>query len=185
MGNQQFEDVLETYGDLVYRFALTRLQNREDAEDVFQNTFLKLLERSEWKHWDQEHLRAWLLRVACNECADVGRQRKRQTPLSDQDLEILAGHQVTPEESEVWKEVAGLDEPDRSIVFLHYGEGYSLKEIAGMLGLSYTNCRVILHRARRKLKETMIGGNCAERSEYEQQKDLSKHGEKYSCAGRT
>ena len=78
MEHNTLEDAVDAWGDLIYRFALTRLQNREDAEDVFQNTFLKLLEYTEWEHWEKDHVRAWLVRIAMSECADVGRRRGRQ-----------------------------------------------------------------------------------------------------------
>lgn len=64
---------METHGDAVYRLALCRLQNRAEAEDVYQDVFLTLLRQPERK-WEQDHLKAWLLRTALHRCADVKRR---------------------------------------------------------------------------------------------------------------
>ncbi|MDD6685298.1 MAG: sigma-70 family RNA polymerase sigma factor [Lachnospiraceae bacterium] len=185
MEHNTLEDAVDAWGDLIYRFALTRLQNREDAEDVFQNTFLKLLEYTEWEHWEKDHVRAWLVRIAMSECADVGRRRGRQSFLTEEDLDRLTEEPVPADQAEVWDQVADLDEPDRSIVYLYYGEGYSLKEIAQMLGLTHGNCRVILHRVRKKLKEKLAGKQTAERRRHGRVREISEYDEKHSCAGRT
>ena len=120
-----------------------------------------------------------------SECADVGRRRGRQSFLTEDDLARLTEEPVPADQTEVWDQVADLDEPDRSIVYLHYGEGYSLKEIAQMLGITYGNCRVILHRARKKLREELAGRETAERRRHGRIQEISEYREKHSCAGRT
>ena len=57
---------MNRHGDAVYRLALCRLQNFSDAEDVFQDTFLQLLQEDNAPYWEEERLKAWLLRVAGN-----------------------------------------------------------------------------------------------------------------------
>lgn len=75
-------DAMEQYGDAVYRLALCRLDSRADAEDVFQDVFLRLL-RDTTVFRDGEHLKAWLLRVTVNCCNDLRRSAwfKRTAPL--------------------------------------------------------------------------------------------------------
>lgn len=74
-------NAMETHGDAVYRLALCRLQNTADAEDVYQDVFLRLLGQPA-ESWDGEHLKAWLLRTALNRCADLHRFRLRCPALS-------------------------------------------------------------------------------------------------------
>ena len=62
MTEQELSNAMNTYGDTVYRLALCRLQNAADAEDVYQDVFLRLLEQRAI-HWDGEHLKAWLIRT--------------------------------------------------------------------------------------------------------------------------
>lgn len=61
-GDAFLEDAMEKHGDAVYRLALCRLGSRADAEDVYQDVFLRLL-RDSTEFRDSEHLKAWLLRV--------------------------------------------------------------------------------------------------------------------------
>ena len=76
------EDAMERYGDAVYRLALCRLGSRADAEDVYQDVFLRLL-RDTTAFRDGEHLKAWLLRVTLHCCIDLRRSAwwKRTAPL--------------------------------------------------------------------------------------------------------
>ena len=76
------EDAMERYGDAVYRLALCRLGSRADAEDVYQDVFLRLL-RDTTAFRDGEHLKAWLLRVTLHCCVDLRRSAwwKRTAPL--------------------------------------------------------------------------------------------------------
>ena len=87
MSDELFEDAflegaMERYGDAVYRLALCRLGSRADAEDVYQDVFLRLL-RDTTAFRDGEHLKAWLLRVTLHCCVDLRRSAwwKRTAPL--------------------------------------------------------------------------------------------------------
>lgn len=146
---------METHGDAVYRLALCRLQNRAEAEDVYQDVFLTLLRQPERK-WEQDHLKAWLLRTALHRCADVKRRWLRHPVLP---LEEIAGNTADTGEdaAELWESVARLPGPMRMAVHLFYGEGYSTEEIAGLLGCSPATVRTRLYRAREKLRD-LLGG---------------------------
>ncbi len=73
------EDAMHRWGDTVLRLALSQLRDASDAEDVFQDVFVRLLkDRTAFN--DDEHLKAWLLRVTINRCRDIGRSGwKRRT----------------------------------------------------------------------------------------------------------
>ena len=78
-------NAMEHHGAAVYRLALCRMQSVQDAEDVYQDVFLRLLGQ-EASAWDGEHLRAWLLRCTVNRCHDLHRFRLRRPVLALADL---------------------------------------------------------------------------------------------------
>lgn len=148
-------NAMRQHGDAVYRLALCRLQNPADAEDVYQDVFLRLLREPE-QEWEPEHLKAWLLRTALHRCADVGRLRLRRTVVS---LETVAevAQPDQEEASELWDAVARLPEKLRTAVHLYFGEGYRTEEIAFILSVPAATVRTRLSRAKMKLKD-LLGG---------------------------
>ena len=153
-------NAMETHGDAVYRLALCRLQNTADAEDVYQDVFLRLLGQPA-ESWDGEHLKAWLLRTALNRCADLHRFRLRCPALSLEEIPDMARPADETADgarpAELWEAVAQLPEKLRTAVHLHYAEGYQTEEIAAMLGVPAAMVRTRLRRARMKLKD-LLGG---------------------------
>lgn len=147
-------NAMTAHGDAVYRLALCRLQNTADAEDVYQDVFLRLLGQSV-ADWDGEHLKAWLLRTAINRCVDVSRFRLRRPTLSLDEIPDVP--RSSDEAAELWEAVARLSEKLRTVVHLHYAEGYQTEEIAAMLGVPAATVRTRLRRARMKLKD-LLGG---------------------------
>ena len=89
MTETQLRNAMTTYGDTVYRLALCRMQNIADAEDVYQDVFLRLF-RQETAGWEEERVKAWLLRTTVNRCNDLHRFRLRRSLLSREDLPELA-----------------------------------------------------------------------------------------------
>lgn len=148
-------NAMTAHGDAVYRLALCRLQNTADAEDVYQDVFLRLLAESD-RDWDGEHLKAWLLRTTLNRCADLHRFRLRRPVLPLDQVPELA-QPVDDEAAELWDAVSRLPEKLRTVVHLYYAEGYRTEELAAMLGLPAATVRTRLHRARTKLKD-LLGG---------------------------
>lgn len=146
---------MKTYGDTVYRLALCRMQNITDAEDVYQDVFLRLMKQNV-DPWDAEHMKAWLIRTTLNRCADLHRFRLRKPVLSLEEVPELASNMDEPG-IEVWEAVNHLPEKLRIPVHLHYGEGFSTEEIAVMTGVPTATVRTRLHRAREKLRD-LLGG---------------------------
>lgn len=154
MTENQLRNAMTTYGNTVYRLALCRLQNIADAEDVYQDVFLRLFSQTE-TDWEGEHLKAWLIRTTLNRCADLYRFRLRRPVLSLEEIADVSG--VSEEAYELWEAVAQLPEKLRTPIHLHYGEGYSTGEIAAMMKIPAATIRTRLHRGREKLK-TLLGG---------------------------
>lgn len=162
---QFLRGAMERQGSTVYRLALCRLQSREDAEDVYQDVFLHLLSQG-GRDWDEEHLKAWLIRATLNRCADLHRFRLRRPVLSFAEIPDLA--QPEDESRELWEAVSRLPEKARTAVHLYYAEGYSAEEISHLMHIPAATVRTRLHRARKQLKE-LLGGiddeTCVSRSD--------------------
>ena len=155
MTEQALCNAMEAHGAAVYRLALCRMQNPADAEDVYQDVFLQLLDQPD-RDWDSEHMKAWLLRTTVNRCADLHRFRLRRPVLALEDIPELA-RPGNDRAEELWDAVARLPEKLRTAVHLHYAEGYSTEEIAALLEVPPATVRTRLHRARRQLKD-LLGG---------------------------
>ena len=155
MTEQELSNAMKAYGDTVYRLALCRLQNAADAEDVYQDVFLRLLEQRAGR-WDEEHLKAWLIRTALNRCADLGRLRRRRGTLSLEEVPDMA-RPADEAAAELWDAVGRLPENLRTAVHLFYGEGYESGEIGALLGVPAATVRSRLRRARAELKD-LLGG---------------------------
>ena len=155
MTEQALCNAMEAHGAAVYRLALCRMQNAADAEDVYQDVFLRFLDQPD-RDWDSEHTKAWLLRTTVNRCADLHRFRLRRPVLALEDIPELA-RPADDRAGELWDAVARLPEKLRTAVHLHYAEGYSTEEIAALLEVPAATVRTRLHRARRQLKD-LLGG---------------------------
>ena len=155
MTEQSLCNAMEAHGAAVYRLALCRMQNPADAEDVYQDVFLQLLDQPD-RDWDSEHMKAWLLRTTVNRCADLHRFRLRRPVLALEDIPELA-RPGNDRAEELWDAVARLPEKLRTAVHLYYAEGYSTEEIAALLEVPAATVRTRLHRARHQLKD-LLGG---------------------------
>lgn len=150
------------WGGSVWRLALAQTGSKEDAEDVYQDVFLRLAQNAT-EFSSQEHLKAWLLRVAVNRCHDVVRLRSRRpaVPLDSMPFEPADAGPLSPDEVRaLWDAVGELSESMRVVIHLYYQEGYSGKEIADLLGLEPSTVRTRLQRARAKLKTSLGGVDC-------------------------
>lgn len=154
MTETQLRNAMTTYGDTVYRLALCRMQSVADAEDVYQDVFLRLLGQNT-ADWEGERVKAWLIRATVNRCNDLYRFRLRRTVLP---LEDIPDTTVPENEAaELWAAVASLPPKLRMVVHLHYAEDYTTEEIAAMLSVPPATVRTRLHRGRLRLKE-LLGG---------------------------
>ena len=147
---------MERHGESVYRLALCRLRSVPDAEDVCQDVCLRLLQKGD-PAWDEERTKAFLLRCAVNRCADLGRQRKRRRESAWEELPDRPAEE-RDEARALWEAVGQLPPPQRTVIHLHYGEGYATGEIAAILRIPAATVRTRLYRGREKLRE-LLGGD--------------------------
>lgn len=113
--------------------------------------FRKVLERSE-PFRDAEHEKAWCIVTARNECKNQLRHWWR-TRRAEEELEAISWEQ--PKDREVWEILLALPERERTALYLHYYQGYSTDETAGLMGTKPATLRTWLFRARGKLKERL------------------------------
>lgn len=152
---EEMNRAVEMYADMVRRICLVHLKNIHDTEDVFQNVFLKyMLYKDSFEN--EEHEKAWLVRVTVNACTDWLRSlsRRRWIP-----LESLLEEGNAPDNAswEVMEAVLQLPEKYRRVIYLFYYEGYSAVEIAGILGKKENTIYTWLSRARGILREKLGG----------------------------
>ena len=144
------ETIMEKYKDSLFSAAFNICRNAADADDVVQDTLIQY--HTTDKQFDNEqHIRAWLIRVAINKAKNINMSFFRRTgvPLEDY-LETLIFE--TPEAKELLEEVLKLPEKYRIVIHLFYYEEYSVKEIAEILHISESNVKVRLSRGRKILK---------------------------------
>lgn len=164
---------METWGDTVYRLALAQTRSTADADDVFQDVFLRLY--NDTTGFDsQEHLKAWLIRVTINRCRDVGRAgwKRRSTPLGEAQYSIPAPVEELFE-SDVWDAVGELPEELGSALHLFYVEGYSTEEVAQILDCNHSTMRTRLRRARIKLKSLLTSSRLSSEQDSSTGKEAS------------
>lgn len=149
--NQMAADALDTYGNAILRCAYSYLHNMADAEEILQDTLIKLLTAAP-SFESETHKKAWLLRVAAN--LSKNRIEYNALRISDELDENLA-EEGREDLSFVWEAVKNLPVQFREVIHLHYYEGYSTSEIAKLLGRNPATVRSDLHRAREKLKSIL------------------------------
>lgn len=166
--------VAERYRASIYRYVLRLVRDRVRADDLTQETFLRVHQRlGELK--DPAALEAWLYRIATNLCYDRFRQREHRhpmLPLTSPELETTpidnAEQQLRPDQllergemsDCVMQFLTRLPDAQREVILLHDLQELSGPEIAEQLGISLANVKIRLHRARVRLKAALTEG-CA------------------------
>ena len=145
----------ETYRDRLFAAAFQVCGNAADAEDAAQEALLRY-HISEKQFESEQHIRAWLLRVAINCAKNLSRSffRRNTVPLETymETLEFDSG-----ESREIFREVMSLPEKYRLVIHLYYYEDYSVAEIGRILALTESNVKVRLSRGRQLLKKALQG----------------------------
>ena len=154
-GTVNAETAIYTYGEMVYRLALIQMKNRSEADDVFQEVFLKYI-----LHCDvfenAEHEKAWFIRVTLNACKDFLKSlfRHRTVPL---DLISEETGNVISVYSDILETVLSLPDKYKNVIYLHYYEGYTAKEIGRILNKKENTIYSLLSRGRELLKLELGG----------------------------
>lgn len=152
---QEVDDALERYADMVRRLCMVHLKNYADTEDIFQTVFLKYALRAA-AFESPEHEKAWLIRVTINACRDVLRRFFRSRTVSLEQLAEMPA-QAPSGHREVLEAVLSLPLKYREVVYLHFYENYTAPQIGRILGKNVNTVYTWLTRAKGMLREKLGG----------------------------
>lgn len=170
--------LVDTYGNLVMRLAYTYLGSRQDAEDVSQDVLCKLITRRTPFN-SPEHEKAWTIRCTSNACKDILRSaaRTRNVALEAAGEVRDTSQEATEDETPglVTRAVMELPPLYREVIYLHYYEDMSIKEIAGSIGESECAVAKRLSRARAELRSKLEGENDEQHADEVSRRDVRRH----------
>ncbi len=153
MEQSEFLVAAEKYKDMIFRIALNYFGNTYDADDMVQDTLVKLyINRKPFE--SEEHLRAWLIRVTVNTCKNTLRMPWRKKQVALEELSATLSFEQ-PEQSELFQYVLSLPEKYRMVLYLFYYEDLTVKQIAGVMKLTETAVTTRLNRSRNQLKKNL------------------------------
>ena len=145
--------VIESYGDMLKRICLIHLKNDADTEDILQTVLLKYI-LSSVVFKNEEHEKAWFIRVTINSCKDLLKNFFRKNRVSME--ELLEMPVEAPEDySEVITAVLELPPQYRDAIYLHYYEGYTAEEIGQIMKKNVNTVYTWLQRGRKLLRERL------------------------------
>lgn len=156
----KFYVFVNSYEDQVFSLALYMLRDRGEAEDVAQESYLKL-----WQHIDvidDDRAKLWLLKVTRNSCIDRLRKKREMSNASEISLEIVDKSKgpdgvLAHEQLSQWLKdaIELLQEPYRSLIVLRDVQQKSTRDVAVDLSLTLSQVKVYLHRARAQLRDIL------------------------------
>ena len=155
MDRSQYNQCVEQYADRLFRFAFASLRNREQAEDVVQESFARV-----WEHVeavDFASAKTYLFTTAHHAMVDEVRQQQHFASIEDQTPSIEASTESRyPDVNDVLNKVlATLPETQRNALILRDYDGYSYREIGDITGMSEAQVKVNIFRARTALKNKL------------------------------
>lgn len=143
------ERIMQTYGNMLFRVCLITLGNANDAEDAVQEILIKYLQKAP-AFEDAEHEKAWLIRVATNQCRDMLRFRSRHPVINIEEINEFTGEKS---DSGIMEALMTLPDKFRTVLLLHYVEEYSVREIARIIGKTASAIKMRLQKGRKLLRE--------------------------------
>jgi len=151
------EEVLNKYTDMVYRLAYARTKNKYDADDIFQDVFLKYV-KSAPEFTNEEHQKAWLIRVTinCSKSLFNSSWFKKRVSMEDKDVRDMEVTEDNIDEgNDVYTAVMQLPLKYRTAIHLYYYEDYSIIEISSILSSKESTVKSWLRRGRNMLEEIL------------------------------
>ncbi len=175
--SDSIENVIANYGDMVYRIAFSMVKNKSDADDIFQEVFLKYIKQVDTYNFnDEEHLKKWLIKVCINCGKDVVSSSwskhislddyedygdKQNSNYNHSKIENISEDFALEDNVQISVDLKrALDDIPakyRTIIYLYYFENMSVKDVASAMGSNSAMVRVHLSRARKLLKDRLGG----------------------------
>lgn len=168
MHSDIFEKYIEKYGTDIYSFCVYLTRNKNDAEDLYQQTFLTAVEKDELV--GVQNPKSYFISIAVNLWNNQKRKflwRKKKADIvyfQDDNLEQLADHAQTVEEQVLRQEeiesvrkcIIGLPDKMRIVILLYYRENLTIDEIALLLKIPSGTVKSRMHQAKNKIKERLM-----------------------------
>jgi len=146
---EKIESLVHDYGDMLYRLCAVMLGTHADAQDAVQDVLVKFLQKAP-DFASPEHEKAWLLTVAANRCRDLQRHRLRHPQTTLDALGELPT--MDAPHAGILDALLAVPEKFRIVLTLHYVEGYSVAEIAKIIGRTPSAVKMRLQKGRALLK---------------------------------
>ena len=156
----EIDAILERYKMIVYRLAYIKTGNRFDADDIFQEVFMRYI-RSAPVFQSEEHAKAWFLKVTCN-CTKkyfLSLWKKRVVLIEDMDVMRMLESFEMETDSDIYDAVLKLPSKFRAVIHLFYYEELSIEQMSAILDARPSTVRTWLTRARQQLKNTLQKGS--------------------------
>lgn len=155
MNVKEYNEIVGIYSDNVYRFILKNIRDEEKARDIVQDAFEKM-----WKKVDEvpfEKAKSYLFTTAYRTMIDLIRREQKQGDWEEVKEPITRATQESSDLSEILQlALQRLSEIQRSVVMLRDYEGYDYQEIGDITGLSLSQVKVYIFRARKQLKDYLV-----------------------------
>ncbi len=136
---------------MLYRICCMQLASPADREEAVQEAIFRAWRKlSTLRH--EEYFSTWLVRILINVCRDVQKRSKRTVSI---DIIPEPSFQNSSRDEELKYALQALDDKQRITVMLHYIEGYSVREVADILGIGISAVKLRLMRGRKRLKELL------------------------------
>ena len=143
------ETILNNYGDMLYRLCLLMLKSESDAEDAVQETMIKYFRKAP-AFKDSDHAKAWLIRVATNQCRDMLRFWQRHPLIDGEQVGKIAWESP---DSTILEALKALPEKFRLVLTLYYIEELEIEEIAKIIGRTPSAVKMRLQKGRKLLEK--------------------------------
>ena len=147
-------EIMSKYADLVLRLCIVYLKNKADAEDAFQDIFIKLFNKNT-EFNDEEHIKAWLIKCTTNHCKNILGSYWNRYRVSIDDVVL---HVEDKTDHDLVKYVMRLPFKYKAVIYLYYYEGYNSLETSKILNIKEATVRTQLKRGREILKKELSNG---------------------------
>ena len=150
---QEFEYYVSTFSGAVFRTAMCYTKNKADADDIMQEVFLKLYTADTYFENDT-HAKAWLIKVTANMCRNMLKNPWKKL------IQPIEAAENMPAESErksgLVDIIMKMKSKNRIVLYMHYFEGYTTREVAEILGIKENAVTSQLYRGRKQLKDLLL-----------------------------
>lgn len=159
------DQLMDQYGQSLLQLAYSYVGNREVAEDLTQEVFVKCYQRMD-QYERKSSLKTWLWRIAINHCKDylrswhhkhivISEEQAKQTSSQERAVENQVIQRY--EDEQLVKTVMSLPDTYREVIYLYYFEELSMKEISYLTGVNQNTIKTRLKRAKEILKDCLEG----------------------------